>query len=90
MQFRKGCDFVEFNFYALAVSIITGCSPEQAFYLLETGHKMKDPNYFADELADMASLRGKGVTWREIGEIFGISRNAAFKRMHRALAKVSA
>ena len=71
------------NYYALAVAIINGCTPEHAFEMLDTGHITKKYDKDQSEAAEMAAIKAQGLTYKQIGEIFGISDQAAYRRIRR-------
>lgn len=70
---------MDFNWYALALSIINNVLPEQAFSLLENGKTTK--KYNTVNLEDMIKLRQQGMTYKAIGEIYGIKESAVCKRI---------
>jgi DNA invertase Pin-like site-specific DNA recombinase len=72
------------NYCALAISIIKGCSPEQAFDLYYEGRML--PISLTDKRAeteDMIALNCKGMSFAEIGDIFGLARGTVGKRIKR-------
>jgi hypothetical protein len=69
-----------YNYYALAVSVLTDCFPEQALAII-AGEAKPYANAFVDE---MQRHRQAGLTWREIGDLFGISGKGAYNSVRRA------
>ncbi len=73
-------------YMALAVSILTKSTPEQAFEKLSNDY---DPGIHYNksitnkDLEDMISMKKSGETWREIGEVFGVTLYTAFARVKR-------
>jgi DNA-binding CsgD family transcriptional regulator len=74
------------NWCALCVAILKNVTPEQAFDCLDG--KLKNTNFnhgiTEQDILDMIELK-KNYTYAEIGEMYGISENAVFKRMKRYL-----
>jgi hypothetical protein len=78
-----GVDMPE-NYCALAIAILNGCSQEQAFDLYYEGRML--PISLADKRAeteDMITLNRKGMSYAEIGDIFGLARGTVGKRIKR-------
>ena len=73
-------------YMALAVSILTKSTPEQAFEKLSNDY---DPGIHYNksitnkDLEDMISMKKIGETWREIGEVFGMKTSTIFLRVKR-------
>jgi hypothetical protein len=70
-------------------------TPEDAFLLLDTQRPAvckhrnrftRAPDADADVL-EMIEMRAAGLSYREIGLVFGISKDAAFKRILRSQQK---
>lgn len=62
------------NYYALIVSILTKCTPELAFKKLLLG-RVKNEFTEAD-YADMAKLRKRGLSLKELSDIYGIDASS--------------
>jgi DNA invertase Pin-like site-specific DNA recombinase len=79
---------MEENFYALAVSILRKCTPEQAFELLETGkkHRAKRGTYL-DAVPELRKLREQGLSYEAIGELYGMSKDWVYARLKREKEK---
>ena len=63
---------------AFAIAIILDVSTETAFDLLSdpdylTGNKRQRNKYTAKDMADIENLTKSGLSWKEIGEIYGRS-----------------
>lgn len=83
---------MNYNYYALTVSIIKGCTCEQAFELMETGHLRKGKIFNTDNLngdiVEMIDLKASGFTYKQIGEMFSISDGAVYTRIRRATGRL--
>jgi len=76
------------NYCALAVSILKDCNPETAFAKLEHEH----PAYvktvvLPEDISLMESYRKRGLTYAQIGNIFGLSMDVVYSRIKRRRAK---
>ena len=76
------------NYCALALSIIDGCFPETAFAKLEHEH----PAYvkaiiLPEDVYWMDRYRAKGLTYEQIGKIYGLSMHVVYSRIKRRRAK---
>jgi hypothetical protein len=84
---------VQENYYALIVAI---CSKkfvtiEQAFSILNTGKKVHVDDWQKKQIVEeMIALREKGLTYQQIGDIYGIGKDDVFKRIQRARTKCTA
>lgn len=67
------------NWRALIVAILykNEITPEEAFDILENGPR--------EDIRGCVVLKQAGLSYREIGSFYGISRQAAFKRVQRQL-----
>ena len=81
------------NYYALCICVLTERIPEEAFIdmNLVSGKKTRrSPSALISELSDQAPddvremlrLR-KTHTWKQIGDMYGISDQAAYQRVNR-------
>jgi len=72
------------NYIACVMCILTGWTPEQCFDYLE---KLERPRYnlnvTEDDVLNMVRLKQSGMTYREIGEIYGLSPDATYNRIRR-------
>lgn len=75
------------NYCALAISIICVCSPEQAFEMLDCG-KIKKHLMSKEDARAMVWYRSKGLTYRQIGELFYIDKDSMYKRIKRAKTRL--
>jgi hypothetical protein len=89
MQKENWCAF------CLAILYTDELTPEQAFTRLEaqrptaykyTNRFTRAPDADADVL-EMIEMRASGLSYREIGAVFGISKDAVFKRILRSRPK---
>lgn len=77
---------MEENYCALALAIIKDYTPEQAFEVLENGCISRVSQKNATQ--EMIRLKEAGLSYREIGDIFGIPRIAAYRRIGRAVGRL--
>lgn len=80
------------NYYALAICIMKQCTPEQAFELMNTGKKKRTRKGEAlKDAADMIRLRdNQHMTYVAIGELYGLDKDAVYRRIKRAKEKLKA
>lgn len=75
------------NYAALFVSIYKGVPPESAFYMMRTGKQLYEHSYHfiftEQDSEDMAKLRESKITYKEIGEMYGLKEGAVFVRIKR-------
>ena len=72
----------DYGFTALMICVFSNMTPEQAFRKLE--NKSYKNTMLSDEDAlDMMKMKENGMTYKAIGECYGISESAAFRRMER-------
>lgn len=79
---------MEENYYALLICILKPVTIEQGFGLLE-GHVSDRYNLAitGEDIEDMIRMKQQGMTHREIGSYYGISEEAAYRRIKRYKAK---
>lgn len=69
------------NLAALCVAIKFGLPPETSFIKLEKlyeGKKFKNSfPWTVEDFADIEKFRAEGISWREISEYYGLSKNVA-------------
>lgn len=72
------------GYYALAVSIVKGVPVDAAIELLDSGHKTRKckKNITSQDIEDMLKLK-KTMSYREIGELYGMSHHAVYRRIKR-------
>lgn len=75
-------DDVKLNYFALAVAILTPCTVEAAFEKLESNAPSKVRSRITkQDILDMRKLKDRGLTYGQIGEIYGLTASGAFRRM---------
>lgn len=74
---------MDLNYCALYLAIIKNYTHEQAFEILENG-KLSRKKVDLRTLQEMVQLRGRGLTYKQIGEIFGLRAHAVYKRLKKA------
>lgn len=79
---------MEENYYALLLSILKRYTPEQSFEVLQIGKIKQKHDIQKNDVNEMVQLKAQGLTYREIGEMFGISGDAAYTRIRRATGKL--
>lgn len=72
---------ISWGHMALCVSILTGVLPDEAFDLLEHGN-LSYRKIGQEDIQDMIALKGS-LTYKEIGQMFGLSADAVRRRMLR-------
>ena len=86
------CFDIRLNYYALTVAILRGCTPEQAAELLETGRlrrgRIVNTDNLADDVAEMIDLKASGLTYKQVGEMFGCSADTVYTRIRRATGRL--
>lgn len=67
---------------ALFIAIYYGLTPDQAFKTFWTGKISKvNKSLTKEDELEMIRLKQQGITYKEIGAIYGISDNAVYKRI---------
>lgn len=80
--------------FALAILYCDFLTPEQAFERLAC-RRVPRINRFTrtadmdEDAKEMADMRAAGMTYTKIGEVFGLSKHAVFKRLSRRAANQS-
>ncbi len=77
---------MEENWCCLAISILCNCTPEQAEVIYEFGKNRKQKprvKLEQEDLEGMRKHREEGLTWKQVGDLFGLSESGAFKRFKR-------
>jgi DNA invertase Pin-like site-specific DNA recombinase len=75
---------VKENYYALLICILKPVTIEQGFDLLDG--RITHRNNMAitsEDIEDMIRMKQQGMTHREIGSFYGISEEAAYRRIKR-------
>jgi hypothetical protein len=76
---------IRLNYYALTVSILTGCMVETAFEKLQSDSPSSVAPQINDlDIADMKKLKSEGETYKSLGEIYDMTPTAIFNRIKRA------
>lgn len=81
------------NWYALIIASQFPVTVEQAFQILDSGKRItgrmkKHVKLTTKDLMEMEKLRAQGFTYQKIGEVFGMSMNATFRRLKAFREKV--
>jgi hypothetical protein len=73
------------GYYALTISILTNCLPEKAIAVMEDGNNpLHKRSYMTQsDMADAEKMFREGMTYRQIGEIYGLPRAVFAKRLQR-------
>ncbi len=75
----------EVGWCALAVSILTTKTPEQAFELLDPTDNL---SVFSEkDTEDMIRLKEQGLTFKELGEIYNVHPSSVASRIKRFLKR---
>jgi DNA invertase Pin-like site-specific DNA recombinase len=77
---------VKENWYALLIASQRPVGVEQAFRIMNgdsIGRKKKYSKFTQDDIECMESLKSEGYTYRQIGKVYGISRDAVRSRINR-------
>lgn len=78
---------LRYNIAALAIAILKGISPEQAFAILEGKNIITV--YNEEDIKDMVRLHDQGFSYRQIAEMYGLTKDAVQKRINRYKKKTS-
>lgn len=58
--------------------------PETAFYTLEHGHVPRGISTLTEaDTRDMIAMKAQGMTYKEIGDLYGLDATAVFNRTKR-------
>lgn len=69
------------NWCALCIAIILKTPPETAFQILDIGQRNRKSVLDFDDTRYMIKLKSEGLTYKQIGDMYGISDTAVCKRM---------
>ena len=73
---------MKLNYYALVVAVRVGCTPETAFERLQHERPSTVVAQLSDEdLQDMQGMKLQGWTYRELGELYGMTAQEAYGRL---------
>jgi ATP-dependent protease Clp ATPase subunit len=72
------------NYYALLICILRPLTIEQSFNIME-GKVTKVQNKWIrkDDVEDMIRMKQYGMTYKAIGKLFGLKKDAVHKRIKR-------
>lgn len=74
------------NWYVLLICILKPVTVEKAFDLFEgVFPKVNNTAITLNDVEDMIKLKREGLTYRELGEMYGLSKDAVHKRIRRRL-----
>ena len=79
-------DSINEGFMALCVSILCSVPPERSFEILGCPSRtIRQPrlDITQDDVRDMAKLKAAGETYKAIGEMYGITDSAVYRRIKR-------
>ncbi len=68
------------GYYALTLCILKNIVPEQAIAYIETGHHIK---LSEKDVEDMRKFKKSGMSYRQIGEMYGITHEAVYGRLRQ-------
>jgi hypothetical protein len=72
------------NYYALLICILKPITIETSFQMLNgIFPKRNHTDVHKDDVKDMIRMRQQGITYREIGEVYGMSDEAIYRRIKR-------
>ena len=80
---------MKINYYALIVAILKDCTPERAFDLLGDDYDKvsakgaRRPDITPADIADMKIFRAEGMTYREVGELYGLDFKETYYKIIR-------
>jgi predicted DNA-binding protein (UPF0251 family) len=72
------------NYYALLICILRPVTIEQSFEMMEGKvAQIQNVTITSEDIEDMIRMKLQGMTHREIGECYGISEEATYRRIKR-------
>lgn len=72
------------NYYALLICILKPITIEQGFDLMDGKFsKVQNTAIHKDDIEDMIRMKLRGMTYRDIGELYGLSEQAVYRRIKR-------
>lgn len=85
------CWELRYNIAALAIAMIREdiYSAEDAFKILESKKKETCKKVDAEDIKEMIGLKKQGMTYKQIGELFGMSKHAVYKRIKKYKEKAN-
>lgn len=70
------------NYYALALCILTDTIPEKAFMLIFGDQETRAEKRLRETL-EMVNLKEQGLTYKQIGRLYGVRIDAVWKRLKK-------
>jgi predicted DNA-binding protein (UPF0251 family) len=78
------------NYYALLICILKPVTIEKGFDLLNGKMtKVQNKSISLQDVEDMIRMKQQGMTYKAIGELFGLKKDAVHKRIQRYREKVA-
>lgn len=72
------------NYCALALSIVSDCFPETAFAKLESPRPcLVNKIILPEDINLMKRYQKRGLTYKQIGDLFGLSMDVVYSRIKR-------
>jgi hypothetical protein len=72
------------NYYALTIAILSNCFPETAFKKLQSAEPNKTrPVILPEDIYLMHKYKSKGLSYTQIGRIYGVSKETICGQMRR-------
>lgn len=72
------------NYYALLICIVRPATIEQSFDLLDGRiTKIQNKSITTNDVQDMIRMRQQGITYEEIGQMYGLTMQAVYMRIKR-------
>ena len=73
---------MKLNYYALIVACLSGCTPETACEKLQHERPSEvRAQLTPEDLQDMQGLKGRGWTYKQLGELYGMHPHAVHGRL---------
>lgn len=73
---------IHLGYYALAVAILAECSPETAFEKFQSERPSEvRPIFYDVDIEKMRRLKGRGLSYRQIGLIFNVPWTTVYGRI---------
>jgi hypothetical protein len=80
----RRCKVYERDYYALLICILRPVTPEQSFDMINGKvAQIQNVTITSADIEDMIRMKEQGMTHREIGECYGISEEATYRRIKR-------
>lgn len=75
------------GYMALTICILRNVTPEVAFKMLQGKHYI-NRKWTAYDVEEIEIMRSNGMTWREIGNAYGVEAQVAYKRYYYYKKKI--